>query len=55
MVMVDEKCTQFACGLIFDVHGAAMSGDIMRQDTHLHELAPSKGYITVHPSASGGS
>jgi hypothetical protein len=51
MVMVDEKCTRFACGIIVDVHGAAMSGEIMRTDGQLHLLAPSKGYLTVHPTA----
>lgn len=51
LVMVDEKCTQFACGLIFDVHGASMSGDIMRTNGQLHILAPPKGYLTVHPTA----
>jgi hypothetical protein len=52
-VMVDEKCTRVACGLIFDVHGAAMSGEVQRQNTHLHELAPPAGYLTVHPSSNG--
>jgi hypothetical protein len=50
-VMVDERCTKFACGLIFDVHGAAMTGQDMRDNGRLHMLAPSKGYLTVHPSA----
>ena len=26
LVLVDEQCTRLACGLIFDVHGATMSG-----------------------------
>lgn len=51
-VMVAEQCTRFACGLIFDVHGAAMSSAIMRANTQLHELAPPAGYLVVHPSAS---
>ena len=50
LVMVDERCTRFACGLIFDVHGGTMSGAQMRRNTELHELAPSKGYIVVNPS-----
>lgn len=50
-VMVDERCTKFACGLIFDVHGAFMSGQDMRDNGRLHELAPSKGYLVVHPTA----
>jgi pimeloyl-ACP methyl ester carboxylesterase len=52
LVMVDEICTRLACGLIFDIHGANMSAAIMRDNTELHELAPSRGYLVVHPSAS---
>jgi pimeloyl-ACP methyl ester carboxylesterase len=52
LVMVDEMCTRFACGLIFDVHGGTMSGLQMRDNTHLHELAPGHGYLVVHPSAT---
>lgn len=59
LVMVDEKCTKEACGLIFDVHGGTMSGAQMRDNTKLHELAPPKGFLVVHPSATpektGGS
>jgi polyhydroxybutyrate depolymerase len=55
LVLVDEKCTKFACGLIFDIHGATMSGLQMRDNTLLHKLAPSKGYIVVHPSATASN
>lgn len=59
LVLVPEACTTHACGLIFDVHGGTMSGLQMRDNTHLHELAPPHGYIVVHPSATaentGGS
>ena len=59
LVMVDEQCTRSQCGLIFDVHGGTMSGKQMRDNTQLHELAPPKGYLVVHPSATaektGGS
>jgi pimeloyl-ACP methyl ester carboxylesterase len=55
LVMVDERCTRIACGLIFDVHGAAMNGAIERKDTRLHELAPAKGYLVVHPSSPTGA
>jgi hypothetical protein len=55
LVMVDERCTKFACGLIFDVHGAAMTGQDMRDNGQLHRLAPSKGYLTVHPTALSGA
>ena len=51
-VMVDEMCTRFACGLIFDIHGAGMSAELLRSNTELHELALSRGYVVVHPSAA---
>jgi hypothetical protein len=52
LVMVDKMCTQLACGLILDIHGASMSAEIMRANTGLQKLAPSKGYLVVHPSAA---
>ena len=52
LVMVDDLCTRYACGLIFDIHGATMSGWQMRDNTHLQELAPAHGYLVVHPSAT---
>ena len=55
LVMVDEVCTERACGLIFDVHGGTMSGTQMRDNTKLHELAPPEGYLVVHPSATAAN
>src|SRR5262249_24269689 len=55
LVMVDDLCTKYACGLIFDVHGATMSGKQMRDNTHLQELAPPHGYLVVHPSATSSN
>jgi hypothetical protein len=55
LVMVDERCTQNACGLIMDVHGASMSGQVMRTNNRLHQLAPPEGYLTVHPTAPTGA
>jgi len=55
LVLVDEKCTKFACGLIFDVHGATMSGPQQRDNTLLHKLAPPAGYIYVNPSATASN
>jgi pimeloyl-ACP methyl ester carboxylesterase len=52
LVMVDPMCTKYACGVIFDIHGATMSGAQMRDNTLLYKLAPSKGYIVVNPSAT---
>jgi poly(3-hydroxybutyrate) depolymerase len=55
LVMVDDLCTKYACGLIFDIHGATMSGLQMRDNTHLQELAPPHGYLVVHPSATASN
>lgn len=55
LVMVGETCTQYACGLIFDIHGATMSGAQMRDNTLLYKIAPSKGYIVVNPSATASN
>lgn len=50
-VVVDEMCLRVACGVIFDIHGAGMSGRTQRDATQLHLLAPGEGYLVVHPSA----
>jgi predicted esterase len=55
LVMVDAMCTKYACGLIFDIHGATMSGAQMRDNTLLYKIAPSKGYIVVNPSATASN
>jgi hypothetical protein len=55
LVMVDQKCTQFACGLILDAHGGSMNGQWERDSTELHQLAPPEGFLTIHPTAPGGA
>jgi pimeloyl-ACP methyl ester carboxylesterase len=59
LVLVDPQCTKKACGLIFDVHGATMSGLQERDNTLLNETAPKAGFVYVNPSAtpnkSGGT
>lgn len=52
LVLVDEQCTRLACGLIFDVHGATMSGLQERDNTLLHLSAPQAGFVYVNPSAT---
>ena len=52
LVLVDEQCTRLACGLIFDVHGATMSGLQQRDNTLLHLTAPQAGFVYVNPSAT---
>jgi predicted esterase len=55
LVLVDEQCTKRACGLIFDVHGATMSGLQERDNTLLHEMAPQAGFVYVNPSATANN
>jgi pimeloyl-ACP methyl ester carboxylesterase len=55
LVMVNPLCTEYACGLILDVHGATMAGAQMRDNTLLHELAPPEGFLVVHPSATASN
>jgi polyhydroxybutyrate depolymerase len=53
-VTVPEMCLTQTCGLIFDVHGGTMSGDMEDKSTQLAEIAPPMGFIVVQPNASGG-
>jgi predicted esterase len=55
LVLVDPMCTKNACGLIFDIHGATMSGAQMRDNTLMYKIAPAKGYIVVNPSATASN
>lgn len=55
LVMVDQRCTEFACGLILDAHGGSMNGQLERDSTELHTLAPPEGFLTIHPTAPGGA
>lgn len=50
LVLVHPQCLEKACGLIFDIHGATMSGLQMRDNTLLNEIAPEAGFIYVNPS-----
>jgi predicted esterase len=50
LVLVHPQCLKKQCGLIFDIHGATMSGLQMRDNTLLNEIAPQAGYIYVNPS-----
>lgn len=54
-VSVPARCLEFACGLIVDVHGWTMSGDIQERNTGIAAIGRDEGYIVVQPSAPGGS
>jgi polyhydroxybutyrate depolymerase len=51
---VPASCLTQTCGLIFDVHGGTMSGDMEDKNTQLAEIAPSQGFIVVQPNANNG-
>lgn len=50
---VPEQCMNKACGLIFDVHGFAMNGELENQHTEMRALGGEHGYIVVQPNAPG--
>ncbi len=52
-VSVPESCTAYACGLIVDVHGWTMSGDIQEANTGIAAIGRDEGYIVVQPNAPG--
>ncbi len=48
---VPEQCLDAACGMIFDVHGLAMSAQMQDACTNLRELGREHGFIVVQPNA----
>ena len=54
-VMLSEPCTRMSCGLVFEIHGTDMTAATMRANTRMHELAPSQGFIVVHPNSMTGN
>lgn len=48
---VPDVCLQKWCGLIVDVHGLGMNGELENNHTKLRELGGAAGYIVVQPSA----
>lgn len=51
-VSIPEACLLQPCGLIMDVHGLTMSGDMQDANTNLRELGRQRGYIVVQPNAN---
>ena len=52
-VSVPTQCTTHACGLILDVHGWTMSGDIQERNTQIAAIGREEGFIVVQPTAPG--
>jgi poly(3-hydroxybutyrate) depolymerase len=51
-VSIPEACLAEPCGLIMDVHGLSMSGDMQDANTDLRELGRQRGYIVIQPNAN---
>lgn len=54
-VTVPQKCIQFKCGLIFDIHGMTMSAASQNGGTNMRALGEEEGYVIVQPTAAGGN
>lgn len=51
-VMVPDACVAGGCGLVFDVHGFSMSGDMEDANTAMRALGQQYGYVVVQPNAN---
>ncbi len=49
---IPAACLTEACGLIIDVHGMSMSGQMEDNNTNLAELGRQDGYLVVNPNAT---
>ncbi len=50
---VPDVCLTRRCGLITDVHGFAMNGEVMNQHSRMREIAGPEGFIVLQPWAPG--
>lgn len=48
---VPSACLSAPCGMIFDVHGLAMSAQMQNASTNLRALAAEHGFVVVQPNA----
>lgn len=53
-VSVPAECITGPCGLVMDVHGLGMSGDILDQNDGMRALGRQHGYIVVQPNSNPG-
>jgi polyhydroxybutyrate depolymerase len=51
-VAIPEDCPAQGCGLIFDVHGLTMSGEMQEANTGLAQRGREAGYVVVQPNAT---
>jgi len=53
-VTAPSTCPPAGCGLILDVHGLFMDGNVEDAMTHLRTLGTAAGYVIVQPTAPSG-
>ena len=53
-VRIPNACANGGCGLIIDVHGFAMDGNIQDRNTNLRRLGGDAGFVVASPTARVG-
>jgi len=51
-VSVPPACASGGCGLVLDVHGATMSGQMEDDNTNMRSLGAQNGFVVVQPNAN---
>lgn len=54
-VRVPATCPVAGCGLVLDVHGFTMNGDMQDANTGMRSRGEEHGFVVVQPNAPGGS
>lgn len=52
-VRMPATCPTAGCGVVLDVHGFTMSGDMEDANTQMRALGEANGYVVVQPNANG--
>ncbi len=51
-VTIPQACLGMSCGVIVDVHGLSMDGQMQDANTNLATLGSERGYIVIQPNAN---
>ncbi len=52
---ISQACARGGCGLVVDVHGLTMNGNLQDKSTKLRSLGPPRGFVIAQPTAPSGS